>query len=515
MWVRINKPNEIGASDSTRGPYRARWAEPSADEESFGEIMNRALGFDFGTNERANRRRLFPDKALAGVLLMLIAGFGSASTVWGQAGTQELRLTVGKSIVIDYPSDVGRISTSNPEVVDAVPITAREILLNAKTMGQSTVVVWSKAGERSFFSINVDQNLEPIQRLLKETFPNESIEVKATRDSASLNGVVTSTAVSERATALVAPLVKSVVNNLAVTPTGIEKQILLRVKFAELDRSKTSEFGINLFSTGVANTPGSISTGQFPSVSTAGVSGRIGGQLGGFTSSFTISDALNIFAFRPDLNLGAMIKALQSQNVLQILAEPNLVATNGKEASFLAGGEFPIPVLQGSGTAGAVTIQFREFGIRLTFTPTLTPHNTLKLKLRSELSTIDLANAVVFSGFTIPALSTRRADTEIELGAGQSFVVAGLLDDRAQEALFQIPGLSNIPILGQLFKSRRLKTDKTELVLMVTPEMAGPLNPGDPKPGDSMYAPGLPSELKGAISHQDEHDQSLKQAEKK
>lgn len=458
---------------------------------------------------RQSRPGLLPDKLRARVLLMLLAGLMGASAAWGQAGTQELRLTIGKSIVIDYPSDVGRISTSNPDVVDAVPITAREILLNAKAMGQSTVVVWSKAGERSFFSINVDQNLEPIQRLLKETFPNESIEVKATRDSASLNGVVTSAAVADRASALVAPLVKSVVNNLSVAPTGIEKQILLRVKFAELDRSKSSEFGVNLFSTGAANTPGSISTRQFAAASAAKVAGVIGGQLAGFASEFNITDALNIFAFRPDLNLGGMIRALQNQNVLQILAEPNLVATNGKEASFLAGGEFPIPVLQGSGAAGAVTIQFREFGIRLTFTPQLTPHNTIKLKLRSELSTIDLANAVVFSGFTIPALSTRRTETEIELGAGQSFVVAGLLDDRATQSLFQIPGLANIPILGNLFKSKQIKKDKTELVVLVTPEMTGPINAGDPKPADPMYLPGIPAELSNVVRHQDEHEKSL------
>ncbi|MEO7651967.1 MAG: pilus assembly protein N-terminal domain-containing protein [Bryobacteraceae bacterium] len=425
---------------------------------------------------RANKTR-FASTAVAAAL------WAGALTplVSAQSATQELKLTVGRSVVIDYPSDVGRISTSNPDVVDAVPITLREILLNAKAFGQSTLVVWSKSGERGFFSVTVDQNLEPIQKLLKETFPNEAIEVRAARDSASLNGKVSSQIVADRATALVGPLVKSVVNNLQVTPGGVEKQIILHVKFAELNRSLAQQLGINLLSTGAANTPGRISTGQFASGGPSTVSGVIGGSLAGSGTSFSLADALNIFAFRPDLNLAATIRALQTQNVLQILAEPNLVTTNGKEASFLAGGEFPVPVLQGGGNAGSVTIQFREYGIRLNFLPVTTPHGTIKMYVKNELSTIDLSNAVIFSGFTIPALATRRAETNIELAEGQSFVIAGLLDDRVTETLFRIPGLSHIPILGALFKSKEVNKRKTELVVLVTPEVVNPLQPGDLK----------------------------------
>jgi pilus assembly protein CpaC len=447
--------------------------------------MNPAIGRLFGVSAGRFGRTWsgwkFTPLLCAAALAIPFAGV-IAPELMAQAGNQELKLTVGKSVVIDYPSDIGRISTSNPDVVDAVPITAREILINAKANGQGTLVVWSKTGERSFFSVTVDQNLEPIQKLLKETFPNESIDVRAARDSASLNGRVSSQAVSDRAVALVVPMVKSVVNNMQVISGPVEKQIVLHVKFASLDRSRADQLGVNILSTGAANTPGRITTGQFPSGGPQTLQGTIGAALAGTTSQFSLADALNIFAFRPDLNLAVVIKALQTENILQILAEPNLVTTNGKEASFLAGGEFPVPVLQGGGNAGAVTIQFREYGIRLNFLPFYTANGTIKMHVKQELSTIDLTNAVVFSGFTIPALSTRRAETDVELGEGQSFAIAGLIDERAQEQLSKIPGLANIPILGTLFKTRARQKSKTELVVLVTPEAIMPFNPADPKP---------------------------------
>jgi len=274
-------------------------------------------------------------------------------------------------------------------------------------------------------------------------------------------------------------------------PPGADKQILLRVKFAEIDRTINTSFGVNLLSTGALNTVGRVSTGQFSAGTPSDVKGQIGAPLTGTSSSFSLSDALNIFAFRPDLNLGAVIRDLQTQGLLQILAEPNLVTTNGKEASFLVGGEFPVPVVQGGANAGAITVQFREFGIRLNFLPQVTEHNTIKLHVKPEVSTIDLSNGVVFSGFTIPALATRRVETDVELAEGQSFVIAGLLDDRITENLSKVPGLSHIPILGALFKSRAENKTKTELLVMVTPESIAPLGQADPKPLPYMPKPFL------------------------
>jgi pilus assembly protein CpaC len=407
-------------------------------------------------------------------------------TAWGQRA-ENLTITVGKSVVLDYPEDVRQISTSNPDIVDASPATSREVLLHGKGNGVATVIIWSQSGQRTFYNITVEHNLEPIRKLLRETFPNEEIHVQAARDTLSLTGRVSSKDVAERATALATTAaIKTVVNNLQVIVNAADKQVLLRVKFAELNRSRSSQFGVNLISTGAANTVGTISTQQFSPARATELKGTIGAPIPGTTSTFTLSDALNVFAFRPELNLAATIRALQAEGVLQILAEPNLVTTNGKEASFLVGGEFPIPVLQGGGNAGAVTIQFREFGIRLTFTPAVTDYKTVKMYVKPEVSTIDLANAVNFSGFVIPALASRRMETNIELGEGQSFVIGGLIDDRVQENFSRIPGLSNIPILGALFKSRSETKSKTELIVLVTPEIVTPLLAGDAKPVPEM-----------------------------
>jgi pilus assembly protein CpaC len=297
---------------------------------------------------------------------------------------------------------------------------------------------------------------------------------------------VASKDVAERATALATPFAKKVVNNLQLAPGPIEKQVLLRVKFAELDRTAASQFAINLVSTGEANTPGRITTGQFTAPSAATVSGVIGGAVQGTSSTFTITDALNIFAFRPDLNLGALIKALQSKSLVQILAEPNLITTNGKEASFTVGGEFPVPVLQGGANSGAVTIQFREFGVRLMFNPLITENKTIKMYVKPEVSELDFGHAVTLNGFTIPALSTRKMETNIELGEGQSFVIAGLIDNRFTESVSRIPGLASLPILGNFFKSRDVNKNSTELIVLVTPEITTPLQNGDTKPMVAM-----------------------------
>ncbi len=422
-------------------------------------------------------------------VLLLVAAIATVSLAQ-EPRTQELTLTAGRSALVDFPAEIGRISTSNPEIADAVAASTREVLLNAKAPGVSTVVIWSRNGERALYHVTVEPNLEPLRRLLASTFPEERISVQAARDSLSLTGTVRSQAVADRAAALAAPFSKAVVNNLAVASGGPERQILLRVRFAELNRNASSAFGVNLVSTGALNTPGSITTGQFQSPRPAELAGTIGGSVAGTTSKFTISDVLNVFAFRPDLNLAAFIKALQSQGLLQILAEPNLVAANGKEASFLVGGEFPVPIVQGGQNAGAVTIVFKEFGIRLTFTPNVTGHGTVRMHVRPEVSTIDQANSVLFSGFVIPALATRRMETDIELADGQSFVIAGLIDDRVSETFMKVPGLSNIPILGTLFRSRQENKSKTELIVMVTPEVAAPVAAGQP-----VAQPAMPKEF--------------------
>jgi pilus assembly protein CpaC len=254
-----------------------------------------------------------------------------------------------------------------------------------------------------------------------------------------------------------------------------ETQILLKVRFANVDRAASTDLGANFVSTGALNTDGRITTGAFspPSVRTLSETGQ----------SFTLGDALNIFLFRPDLNLAATIRALQSKRLLEILAEPNVLAINGRPASFLAGGEFPYPTLQGGGGGlGAVTIQFREFGVRINFLPTITPRGSIRLQVTPEVSSLDYANGLVFQGFTIPGLNTRRVQTEIELQDGQSFAIGGLLDNRVTENLTKIPGLGDIPLLGKLFRSKTLLKNNSELLVLVTPELVRPIPAGQALP---------------------------------
>ncbi|HZU25512.1 MAG TPA: type II and III secretion system protein family protein [Bryobacteraceae bacterium] len=417
--------------------------------------------------------------ALLFVSALAVAGGSPEST------QQDLHLTIGKSVVIDYPVEIGRISTSNPDVVDASPVTTRELLLHGKSSGTVTVIVWSKAGERTFYNISVEQNLEPLRHLLKDTFPAAEIHVESSHDTLALTGRVPDKDVADRVVAMATSFGKQIVNNLVVDAAPVQQQVLLHVKFADVDRTAASQWAFNLISTGATNTIGRITTG--------GAVAPTPGSIGGGQSTFSISDALNIFAFRPDLNLAATIQALQSRNLLQILAEPNLVTSDGKEASFLVGGEFPIPVLQGGGNSGAVTIQFREFGIRLNFTPEITGNHTIRMHVRPEVSSLDYTHAVSISGFVIPALSSRKMETNVELGEGQTFVIAGLIDNEVTESFAKIPGLASIPILGEFFKSRSLTKSKNELLVMVTPEITHPLQPGQPAP-----IPVMPREFMGS-----------------
>src|ERR1019366_2597705 len=233
-----------------------------------------------------------------------------------------------------------------------------------------------------------------------------------------------------------------VVDSLTLTaPVSHDRQVLLEVKFAEIDRTRADQLGMNIISNGAANTFGSVSTQQFGPPSLGGGGGTVS-TTGSTTTTTTattlstplsVSNLLNIFLYRPDLNLGATIQALQSKSVLEILAEPNLLALSGQKASFLAGGQFPFPVVQGGQNIGVVTIQFRPFGVQLDFTATIESDNVIRLHVAPEVSTLDYTNSVTISGFTIPAISTRRAETEIELKDGQSFGIAGLLDHRVTD----------------------------------------------------------------------------------
>ncbi|HEY3741611.1 MAG TPA: pilus assembly protein N-terminal domain-containing protein [Bryobacteraceae bacterium] len=424
------------------------------------------------------RRSLRIARAIGAAAVLFAAAGVLVPAAKADGAAEDLRLTVGKSVVIDYASDIRQISTSNPEIADASPITTREVILQGKGLGSATLIVWNKEGQRYFYNVTVEMSLESLRRLMKETFPKDTIQIQSSKDSVSLTGVVSSPATSERAAAMAAGFARTVINNLTVNTT-VSQQIVLRVRFAELSRTKANQFGVNILSTAFGQST-SLTTGQIGAPS---VGGSIGSAASGAVGPlFTITQALNIFAFRPGLNMGAFISALQTKGILQILSEPNLVTSNGKEASFIVGGEVPVPVLQGGSNASSVTVQFKEYGIRLKFLPTVTTNKTIKLDLMQEVSDIDVAHGVAFNGFVIPALTTRRANTSIELADHQSFLVAGMLDNRDTESMSKLPGISSIPVLGQLFKSNNVSKGLDELVMVVTPEITLPMNQNDLKP---------------------------------
>lgn len=274
---------------------------------------------------------------------------------------------------------------------------------------------------------------------------------------------------------------KDISSSLVVNSATLQ-QVRLKVRIVEVDRSKLDQFAFNFFSGG-GNTLAATTTTQFPSslnVTQAGSSGGTSGQTASVGSkSVSITNALNFLLYNSSLNIGATIQDLETRQVLQILAEPTITAISGQKANFLAGGEFPFPVVQGSsGGLTSITIQFRPYGVRLEFLPVVNPDGTIQLTVAPEVSALDYTNAVNISGYTIPAISTRRAETEVVLQNNQSFAISGLLDKRATDSLGNTPGIQKIPVLGKLFRSKSINHSTSELIVIVTPEIVDPIRDG-------------------------------------
>jgi pilus assembly protein CpaC len=427
-------------------------------------------------------------------------------------------LLVGRSLVVSSPARIKRVSVADPAIIDAVVVNPNQILILGKAPGGVSLVLWDDTGQNQAFDVYVDLDTRGLANQLHEVFPNEALRVTSEKDTAILSGMVSSQAVADKMLEMAKSSAPKAVSLLQIPAQG-GGEILLQVKFAEVDRSVLSQLGVNILSLPGAKNIGAIGTQQF------GQPQLQGGTLSAIPStgptqsitttttatssttatstqdSYTLSDIMNIFLYRPDINLAATIKALQQQNVLQILAEPNVLTENGKEASFLAGGEFPFPTVQpgGAGSVPVVTVQFREFGVRLNFTPVLTPDGYIHLKVRPEVSALDYTNSLTLAGYVIPALSTRRVESEMELKDGQSFAIAGLVDNRVTETFEKVPGLGDIPILGKLFQSRSLNKSKTELMVLVTPRIVKPLTPSEVPAGPyfpKTFLPPLPGEKK-------------------
>ncbi len=401
---------------------------------------------------------------------------------FGTAQTQAvaLNLLVGQSRMIRFDQSIGRLSVSNPEIAEAVVVTGDQVLVNGKTFGHVNFVAWDKSGERPVvFDVSVRVNLTLMESLLRELFPTDSIHLSQANGSVVLSGKVSDAKkVTLAETAVQAAGFKTV--NLLQGPFKDAAQVQLQVQVAEVNRSRARELGLAYLYQASPGRGGFINSGSGP----ASIESVLDGVITG-----TLASSLNVLFLGGNLN--AFVQALHTNGALRTLAEPNLIAMDGAEASFLAGGEFPVPIIQGSGGAANVTIIFKEFGVRLSFKPTIIDEDHIRLELAPEVSTIDFANGVSFGGFNIPALKTRRAKTFVELKNAQSFALAGLLDNSDSKNLSKIPLLGDIPILGTLFRSTSFQKQETELMFIITVNLV--------KPVDKQSLPAMPG-LKGLKS---------------
>ncbi len=400
-----------------------------------------------------------------------------------QDTANDLFVAVGKSVLVDSDHPIQRVSVGSSDLAEATAVSPSEVLVNGKAPGETSLIVWQQGGGRLFFNLKVgassyvtNDRMEGVRRQLRAELPGQELKVSAENGLVFLRGSVKDLSASNRAVQIAATAGK-VINLLYVDVPAPQRQILLKVKFASVDRSVERQLGLNLFSLNNKGV-GTIGTGQFspPTVSLPSSSAA---------AAAALASGLQLSIFRPDINLGAQLEALETDGLVQLLAEPNVIAQDGKEASFLAGGEYPYPVVQGvsgGGGLGAVTIQFKEYGIRLNFIPTITPRGTIRLQVAPEVSTLDFTNAIEISGFNVPAIDIRRVRTEVEIGQGQSFVLGGLIDNTETRTFEKIPFIGDVPILGKLFQSIQKTKTNTELIVIVTPEFVDPIPTGAPLP---------------------------------
>ena len=393
--------------------------------------------------------------------------------------SSEVALLVGRSTLLNVGSNITRVSLTSPNVADAMVTAPSQLLVHGKAPGTISMFVWDRAGGIKRYEVVVRRDLSELVQQVKALFPGEQITVHSNGKDVVISGTVTSKYVVDKAAEVAVGYVekKEDVVNLLRQQEGIaSNQVLLRVRFAEVSRSAMTELGATTILNGFKQGRwyGRTSTQQFagPDFDSDSAGGLV------------FSDFLNLFLYDAKNNLGGVIKALSNKGLFQSLAEPNLIADNGKEASFLAGGEYPYPVVQGGGDRTAVTIQFKEFGVRLNFTPTIVGGDLVRLKVRPEVSSLDFSNAVTLEGFRVPAITTRRTETEVELQDGQTFAIAGLMNNTLTTQMSKIPGIGDIPILGYLFRSKAAQKNQTELVVMITPTIL--------KRGSTGVSPKLP-----------------------
>ena len=458
------------------------------------------------------RRRAAKFAALAFYIIVILVAAPQAQQFSGAPGAMmagpaattadatEVDLLVGRSTILNVGSPIARVSLTVPDVADAMVTAPQQILIHGKTPGIISLFVWDRAGGIKTYEVSVRRDLTHLIEQVKTLFPGEQVSVVGSGKDVVLSGTVSSKYVVDKAAEVAGGYVdkkENVVNLLKVQEGIASNQVMLRVRFAEVSRSALTELGANLFTgpTGYKDWIVRSTTQQFsaPNFSELSRTADLDDNLTSASGKYSLSDFLNLFIFNNKYNIGTVIRALQEKGLFQSLAEPNLIASNGKEASFLAGGEYPYPISQPSSGGNAVTIMFKEFGVRLNFTPTVLGGDMINLKVRPEVSSLDFSNAITLEGFRVPAIATRRTETEVELADGQTFAIAGLMNNTVTDTMRKIPGIGDIPILGWLFKSKAMAKNQTELVVMITPHIvkrgAAGVSNNLPSPVEPYMAP--------------------------
>jgi pilus assembly protein CpaC len=392
--------------------------------------------------------------------LYLTLSLGSSRPAEGQrvvrSPEQVVSVSKGASALLVNPTPIQRFSIGDPAVAEAVVVSPTEVLINGKTLGTTSLFLWDNSGAIKLYSVEVTADAPGLQRYLSSVLVGESIDVMASGNVVTLSGQVRDASVANRAVEIAKGSGATIVDNLS-TPEAV--QVLLRVRFAEVNKSAIKEFRSQL---ATLNPHHLDDRGDWIGSSNTGEGG-------------TFSDGIvDLGLFNANASIELLIRALTSRGLLKSLAEPNLIALPGREATFLAGGEFPYPAVQGGGANNAVSIVFKEFGIRLKFTPTITRGGSIRLKVAPEVSSLDFSNPLIFGGFTIPSLLTRRAETEVEMKNGQYLAIAGLVDNTMTDNSTKIPILGDIPILGQFFRSKDARQRRTELLVLVSPKLVLP-----------------------------------------
>jgi pilus assembly protein CpaC len=373
----------------------------------------------------------------------------------------------GNSQVIIHPSNLERVMVSDPGIADVITVTAREVVVNGLRPGTTTLLLWDALGARHAHTVRVTVDARTVQEEFRRIFPEETFLVAAVGNTLILSGETRNAQAAERAVSLAATLEREaeILDYIVVPDRG---QVLLQVRIAEVGRTGLQALGAHV----TRIDPFGLRTDDEGMVSPGGVVSPGGSFLGFDGPDRTFSDAVNFYLFHRRANVNVFIQALKTEGHFKSLAEPNLLTLPNETASFLAGGEFPYPVVQ-TGAQASTTIQFQEFGIRLHFTPTITSAGAIRMEVEPEVSSLDFAGGLQIGGFSVPTILTRRAHTVVEVQEGQTFAIAGLMDNQLSESVQKIPFLGDIPILGRFFRSNSRRQERTELLVLVTPHLVG------------------------------------------